>query len=44
MNFGNVFENGVFNTINSKKAQAFRRMWQQNEAPEFCKYCNNINL
>jgi len=44
LNFGNVFENGVFNTINSKQAQAFRQMWQKNEAPDFCKYCNNVNL
>lgn len=44
LNFGNVFENGVLETINSPQAQAFRRLWQKNTAPEFCKYCNNVNL
>ncbi len=44
LNFGNVFENGVMNTINSPKAQEFRRLWQENRAPKFCQYCNTINL
>lgn len=44
LNFGNVFENGVMNTINSPQAQAFRKLWQQNKAPEFCRYCNNLNI
>ena len=44
LQFGNVFENGVMAVINSDKAKAFRRCWQQNETPEFCRYCNNTNI
>lgn len=44
LHFGNVFEKGVMAVINSEQAKAFRRCWQLNETPEFCRYCNNINL
>ena len=44
MQFGNVFEQGVMNVLNGEPAKAFRRMWQQNQAPEFCRYCNTIQL
>lgn len=44
MNFGNVFEDGVMNVLNGKKIQAFRRLWQQNTPPDFCKYCNTLYL
>ena len=30
--------------LNSPQAQAFRKLWQRNQAPEFCRYCNNVNL
>ncbi len=39
LNFGNVFEDGVMQVLNSKKAQAFRKLWQQNTPPTFCHNC-----
>ena len=39
LNFGNVFEQGVMPVLNSPKAQAFRRAWQQNTPPAFCHNC-----
>ena len=39
LNFGNVFKNGVMNSINSKRIKAFRKLWIKNETPEFCKKC-----
>ncbi len=39
LNFGNVFENGVMNVLNGKKAQAFRKLWQKNTPPTFCHNC-----
>lgn len=43
-NFGNVFEQGIMNVLNSDSAKAFRKLWQQNVPPEFCKHCNTLNL
>lgn len=39
LNFGNVFENGVMNTLNSDKAKAFRSLWQKNKPHHFCHNC-----
>ena len=40
LNFGNVFDDGgVMNVLNSAKAQAFRRLWQENRPPSFCHNC-----
>ncbi|MBO5680054.1 MAG: radical SAM protein [Bacteroidaceae bacterium] len=39
LHFGNVFEDGVMNTLNSPKAQSFRRLWQKNTPPSFCHNC-----
>jgi MoaA/NifB/PqqE/SkfB family radical SAM enzyme len=39
LHFGNVFEKGVMNVLNSPEAQAFRRMWQKNTPPSFCHNC-----
>jgi len=39
LNFGNVFKNGLMNSINSKRIKAFRKLWIKNETPEFCKKC-----
>lgn len=44
LNFGNVFKNGVMNTINSPEAKAFRQLWQKNCPHLFCQYCNTTNL
>ncbi len=43
LNFGNVFEQGVMPVLNSTKAQAFRRAWQQNTPPAFCHNCQLTN-
>ncbi len=39
LNFGNVFEEGVMNVLNSEKARAFRKAWQANKPPRFCHNC-----
>ncbi len=39
LNFGNVFDSGVMEVLNGKKAQAFRKLWQQNTPPSFCHNC-----
>lgn len=44
LQFGNVFEEGVMNVLNGKAIQEFRRLWQKNITPDFCKYCNTIHL
>lgn len=44
LQFGNVFEEGVMNVLNGKRIQEFRRLWQKNITPDFCKYCNTIHL
>lgn len=43
LNFGNVFEEDVMSVLNSQKAQAFRRLWQQNVSPSFCHNCQLTN-
>lgn len=45
LNFGNVFtDGGVMAVLNSKKAQAFRVLWQKNSAPQFCHNCQLVNF
>lgn len=45
IHFGNVFtDGGVMNVLNGKKYLAWRRLWQENKTPDFCKTCNNICL
>jgi len=44
LNFGNVFEEGLMPVLNSKKAQAFRRLWQKNTAPSFCHNCQLVDF
>lgn len=39
LNFGNVFDSGVMEVLNSEKAQNFRRLWQRNTPPSFCHNC-----
>lgn len=43
LHFGNVFEQGVMPVLNSARAQAFRRAWQQNTPPAFCHNCQLTN-
>lgn len=41
LNFGNVFaDGGLMAVLNGKKAQAFRKLWQENKAPAFCHNCH----
>jgi radical SAM protein with 4Fe4S-binding SPASM domain len=42
MNLGNVFENGLKCSLNSKEFQNFRKLWYKNETPDFCKKCSVV--
>ena len=45
LNFGNVFEaKNLMSVINSEAAQDFRKRWQQDKAPVFCKNCQFVNF
>lgn len=45
LHFGNVFEQGgLMQTLNSEKAQAFRKAWQKNQAPQFCHNCQLVDF
>lgn len=45
INFGNVFtDGGVMKVLNGNKYLAWRHLWQRNETPDFCSYCNSICL
>lgn len=39
LNFGNVFEKGLLNCLNTKEFRELRTMWFKNETPNFCKDC-----
>jgi radical SAM protein with 4Fe4S-binding SPASM domain len=43
LNFGNVFEKGLFRCLNSRRAVAFRIAALSNTIPEFCSRCHWIN-
>jgi radical SAM protein with 4Fe4S-binding SPASM domain len=44
LNFGNVFQSGVMNCLNSRAFRDFRKMWYANETPSFCRKCHMIDL
>lgn len=45
LNFGNVLtDGGVMAVLNSRKAQAFRKRWQENKAPAFCHNCHFVDF
>lgn len=44
LNFGNVFEEGVMEILNNERYQSFRRLWQSNHTPAFCKKCHFVEL
>jgi radical SAM protein with 4Fe4S-binding SPASM domain len=44
LNFGNVFETSLMESLNSKEYRQFRRMWYQNITPEFCKKCYVVEM
>lgn len=43
LNFGNIFTNGLLNSLNSNEFQEFRKLWYKNETPEFCNKCATTN-
>lgn len=44
LNFGNVFQSGVMNCLNSEAFRDFRAMWFKNQTPSFCNKCHMIDL
>lgn len=44
LNFGNVFETSLMKCLNSKEYRQFRKMWFNNETPDFCKKCHVVDL
>lgn len=44
LNFGNVFETSMMESLNSKEYRQFRELWYRNEPPDFCKNCHLIDL
>jgi radical SAM protein with 4Fe4S-binding SPASM domain len=41
-NYGNVFETSVMDVLNNTKFIAWRKLWRENKAPEFCDKCHFI--
>jgi radical SAM protein with 4Fe4S-binding SPASM domain len=39
LNFGNVFDDGLINVLNSKKFRDFRKIWLEKNIPSFCERC-----
>lgn len=44
LHFGNVFEGGLLNCLNTKEFRKIRKMWFKNETPNFCKDCSICEL
>ncbi len=44
LSFGNVFQSGVMNCLNSPAFRNFRKMWYKNQTPPFCSKCHMIDL
>lgn len=44
LNFGNVFDLGVLNTLNSADFREFRELWFKNTSPSFCNKCHFIDI
>lgn len=44
LNFGNVYETSLMQCLNSKEYRQFRKMWYNNETPEFCQKCHVVDL
>jgi radical SAM protein with 4Fe4S-binding SPASM domain len=44
LNFGNVFDTSLMQCLNSKEYRQFRKMWYNNETPDFCKKCHVVDL
>lgn len=44
LHFGNIFEEGLLNCLNSPGYINFREQWRNNETPEFCEKCNMVDM
>lgn len=44
LNFGNVFDNKVIDTLNSTEYRNFRTLWYKNQTPNFCNKCHFIGI
>lgn len=44
LNFGNVFDNKVIDTLNSSEYRNFRTLWYKNQTPNFCNKCHFIGI
>lgn len=44
MHFGNVFEKGLMDSLNSKEFREFRAYSLRNETPDFCKKCFVVDM
>jgi radical SAM protein with 4Fe4S-binding SPASM domain len=44
LNFGNVFDKGVMNILNSNSFREFRELWFKNITPDFCDKCHFVDL
>jgi len=43
LNLGDVFNEGLVNSLNSKEYQEFRKSWHENKTPDFCEKCFVVN-
>ncbi len=43
LTLGNVFRDGIKESLNSREFQEFRAFWYKNETPDFCKKCSVKN-
>ncbi len=44
LNFGNVFQAGVMNCLNSPAFRDFRKMWYKSQTPSFCNKCHFVDM
>jgi radical SAM protein with 4Fe4S-binding SPASM domain len=44
LNFGNVFDDNVYNILNSQSFRKFRKLWFNNTPPSFCDKCHYIDI
>lgn len=44
LNFGNVFNKNIMETLNNKAMVDWRKLWFKNETPSFCDKCHLIDI
>ena len=42
LNFGSVFDQGVYKVLNNTAYRNFRKLWQDNRTPGFCRKCHFV--